>query len=318
MRKYIPIILILISSCVEHQFSFRISPDGKYQVAYKAHGDKKDLIDFDFIMPVGINWEIHSTLDNVEAESYDYNAHRWFYRKEAFPNTFYKDDSLYFESLLKHPIDIKHSNWFFKETYSFEGRFIGRNVNNKYPLVNELIRDIENPPDGWVKEALVYLLTETLNQSDIEWNTRPIINVELKNWIETDLASVSDSSLFEEMDYFKNLGLDIIMHPISPGFYNDIDSIFKTLEDELQITLDLIDDSFSFEVIIPGELQSTNADSLSGDTLFWSFQIEDYMNEDYLINASSVVSYPGRQKWGIIFLLIIAVLFVGKKLKNRL
>ena len=87
--------------------------------------------------------------------------------------------------------------------------------------------------------------------------------------------------------------------------------IFKTLEDELQLTLDLIDDVFSFQLILPGILESTNADSLAGDTLFWSFQLEDYMNDDYFFSASSEISYPGRQKWGVIISLILIILFIG-------
>ena len=316
LKKFIPIILILIFSCVEHKLFFQVTPDGKYEVEYKGHGDKGDLIDFDFSLPTGRKWKINSTFDETEAESYDYTAHRSFKRNEAFPKTFYNGDSLYFESLLIHPIQVKHSNWLFWETYLFEGKFMGRKVKSKYPLIGELIKDTENPPDGWMKEALEYLLTETLHQSDIEWNTRPIITAELNNWIGTDLQAVNDSTLFEEMDYYKNLGLDIIMHPASPNIYNEMDSIFKTLEDELQITLDLIDDNFEFQLILPGILEYTNADSLAGDTLFWSFQLEDYMNEDYIMTAQSCISHPNRKKWGIIIMLILVVLFIGIKLRK--
>ncbi len=317
MKKTILIILLLVFSCVEHKFFFRVSPDGKYEVEYKAHGDKDDLSDFDFTMPIGRKWIINSTFDDVEAESYDYTAHRSFKRNEYFPKTFYNKDSLYFESLLKHPINIKYSNWLFWKKYLFEGKFMGRKVNSKYPLIGEFIKDTENSPDGWMKEALEYLLMETMNQSDIEWNTRPIITAELNNWIDTDLQEVSDSTLFEEIDYYKNLGLDIIMQPASPDLYNEMDLIFKTIEDELHITIDLIDDDFSFQIILPGILESTNADSLAGDTLFWSFQLEDYMNGDYIMTAQSGISYPGRQKWGIIIMLILAVLFIGIKLRKK-
>ena len=96
-----------------------------------------------------------------------------------------------------------------------------------------------------------------------------------------------------------------------------MDLIFKTLEDELHITLDLIDDDFSFQLILPGLLESTNADSLVGDTLFWSLQLEDYMDGDYIMTAQNGISYPGRQKWGIISMLILVVLFIGIKLRKR-
>ena len=94
MNKFIPIILILAFSCVEHKLFFQVAPDGSYQIEYKAHGDKGDLIDFDFTMPTGRKWTINSTLDETEAESYDYTAHRSFKRNEAFPQTFYNGDGL--------------------------------------------------------------------------------------------------------------------------------------------------------------------------------------------------------------------------------
>jgi len=311
LKKYFSIILILITSCVEHKFFFKVSPVGNYKVEYNAHGDKKDLMDFDFTIPSNSQWEIHSTLFDDDVESYDYSARRLFKRNEPFPEYFYSDDTLYIESLLKHPINIQHSNWFFWETYSFHGQFVGREVVSKYPLVGELIKDTENPPDGWMKETLEYILTETLNRSDIEWNKRPIINAELRNWIKTDLQAESDSTLFEEIDYYKNLGLDIIMQPVSPNLFNEIDSIFKILEDELQITLDLIDDNFEFQLILPGKLETTNADSIIGDTLLWSFNIENYMNENYIMSAESGISYPDRKKYGIMCILTLMILCIG-------
>ena len=111
MHRYnILFILLLVSACVEHKFSFNVSPDGNYKVHYSAHGDKMDLQDRDFTMPFGVKWDIHSTMEQIEAESYDYSAHRLFKRNEDFPVSFYNGDSIYFESLLKHIAEIKHSN----------------------------------------------------------------------------------------------------------------------------------------------------------------------------------------------------------------
>ena len=317
MKRFFLIFILITTSCVEHKFSFTVSPDGSYQAEYKGHGDKNDLTDFDFPLPLGVKWIINSTLENAEAESYDYTAHRLFNRNENFPPTFYKGDSIYFESLLKHKIKLKHCNWFFRETYSFNVEIVGRKVGSKYPQVSQFILDTENPPVGWLKEALINLLTETLNQADIEWNTRPIITAELHDWKKNELGLVSDSTLIEEIDYYKNMGLDIIMQPASPHLYNEMDSIFKSLEDELHITLDLIDDSFSFQLILPGNLEFSNTDSIAGDTLFWSFELQDYMNEDFVIQAHSKINYPGRQKAGLFIGFTTIIIFCGLRIRRR-
>ena len=316
MKRHL-LVLILVFSCVEHKFSFTVSPDGSYKVEYKGHGDKNDLTDFDFPLPTSGKWTINSTLENTEAESYDYTAHRLFKRNEYFPTTFYNGDSIYFESLLKHPIKVKHYNWFFRESFSFDVEIGGRNVSSKYPKVEQFILDTENPPMGWLKEALVYLLTETLNQAEMEWNTRPIIAAELLNWKNNELEILSDSTLLEEIDYYKNIGLDIIMQPASPDLYNEMDSIFKSLEDELTITLDLIDDSFSFQLILPGILEYTNADSSASDTLFWSFELQDYMNENFVMRANSSINYPDRQKAGLFIGFTTILIFLGLRRRKR-
>ena len=317
MKRHL-LVLILVFSCVEHKFSFTVSPDGSYKVEYKGHGDKNDLTDFDFPLPTSGKWTINSTLENTEAESYDYTAHRLFKRNEYFPTTFYNGDSIYFESLLKHPIKVKHYNWFFRESFSFDVEIGGRNVSSKYPKVEQFILDTENPPMGWLKEALVYLLTETLNQAEMEWNTRPIIAAELLNWKNNELEILSDSTLLEEIDYYKNIGLDIIMQPASPDLYNEMDSIFKSLEDELTITLDLIDDSFSFQLILPGILEYTNSDSSASDTLFWSFELKDYMNENFVMRANSSINYPDRQKAGLFIGFTTILIFWGLRRRKRL
>ena len=51
IKKHFSILILLIFSCVEHQFTFTVSPDGSYQVEYKAHGDRSDLVDIDFPLP---------------------------------------------------------------------------------------------------------------------------------------------------------------------------------------------------------------------------------------------------------------------------
>ena len=317
MRKLLVITTVFLSSCVEHQFLFKVFPEGNYTVNYKAHGDKNDLIDFDFPIPKSEDWEIHSTFGDSEAESFDYTAKRNFERNEIFPSTFFKGDSIYKESLLSHPVRVYHRNWMFFETYSFYATIKGRGVKTKYPLVNKLIQDSENPPEGWLKEALYFLLSQTLSESDVEWNTKPILRAELKEWVEIELATVSDSVIFEDIDYYKNEGLDIIMQPVPTENYDKMDIIYKTFEDELEVTLDLIDDQFDFRVVLPGVLEFSNVDTLYGDTLYWSFNLKNFSDENLIMEAKSTINYPGRQKAGLFILFLVIIGLIGFKRKTH-
>ena len=127
---------------------------------------------------------------------------------EYFPETFFKGDSIYMESLVKHPIEVHHANWFFWETFSLNGIFKGRQIKQKYPLIAQLITSPEDPPQNWLREGLTYLLSETLNRTPLEWNISPIIETELNNWIRDDLQSVNDSILINV--FFHSLSVHIL------------------------------------------------------------------------------------------------------------
>ena len=141
----------------------------------------------------------------------------------------------------------------------------------------------------------------------------------------SELRTLFISNLIDICDTYGYDGIDMNWeHPFSNEdrqnlnyLMSEMDSIFKTLEDELEITLDLLDDSFEFQLILPGILESNNADSLAGDTLFWSLNLENYLTEDYILTAESGISYPGRQKWGVALFIILGLLFIGIRMRKK-
>ena len=299
------LLLLFIFSCVEHKYHIVVSPDGGYSFEYKGHGDRQDLTDVDVPLPEGLGWLVHSTLSE-DVESYDYTALKILNVNELLPSSFYTGDSIYFPSLLSHPIQVQYSNWFVKETYRLNARFVSRQVNEKYPMVESMIVDPENPQLGWASQVFNYLFTETLGRTPLEFNQQGMVAIELNRWLNEDIASLADSVLIDDFDELKEAGLDIIMRPLPPVHYDAMDSLFKQLEDEVRITLDLIDDEFEFSIVLPGELISTNADTTKGDTLFWVYSLEDFLNEDFILSAKSEQKYPSRIK--VVLLLLVALL----------
>ena len=306
ITKKIVLLFILMFGCVEHKYNFTVSPDGSYSFKYHAHGDEHDMIDLDVPMPVGFGWSVNSNLGK-KSDSYDYTAKKFFEKNEPFPASFYMEDSLYFSSLLLHPVKIKYKNWFFKRIYIVSAQFKSRQVLSKYPKVKSIIKDIENPENGWAADIFNYLFSETLMRTPLEFNQHGIIFSELKRWINEEIANLPDSILISDFNNYKEVGLDIIMQPISPIHYDFMDSVFKQLEDEVRITLDLIDDEFEFYVILPGNIKSYNAGIKQADTLLWKFTLEDFFSEDYNISAISEITYHKRIKY-LLFVCIIIIL----------
>ena len=311
--KIIILIILSINGCVEHKYHIVVSPDGGYSFEYKGHGDRKDLMDLDVPLPQGLGWLVHSTLSE-DVESYDYTALKILNVNETLPSSFYEGDSLYFPSLLSHPIEIQYSNWFVKETYKLNARFMGRKVNEKYPMVESMVVNPENPTDGWVAQVFDYIFTETLRRTPLEFNQQGMVSIDLNRWLNEDIASLPDSVLIDSFDDLKEVGLDIIMRPLPPIHYDAMDSLFKQLEDEVRITLDLMDDEFEFSIVLPGELAGTNADTTKGDTLFWVYSLENFLSEDFVLMAKSEQFHPNRIKVVILlgFSLILG-LFIWRR-----
>jgi hypothetical protein len=271
------------------------------------------LTDADVPLPSGLGWLMHSTLSE-DVESYDYTALKIYNANESLPSSFYMGDSLYLPSLLSHPIHIKYSNWFVKEIYTLDAKFMSREVGEKYPKVASMFQDAENPESGWAAQVYTYLFTETLGRTPLEFNQQGMVAVELNRWLNEDIAMLPDSVLIDDFDKLKETGLDIMMQPVAPHYYDAMDSLFKQLEDEVRITLDLMDDEFEFSIILPGTLVSSNADTTKGDTLFWTYSVRDFLHEDYVLSAKSEQAHPSRINVVILLLMaLILGLFIWRR-----
>ncbi|MEC7901589.1 MAG: hypothetical protein VYE41_01385, partial [Candidatus Neomarinimicrobiota bacterium] len=86
---------------------------------------------------------------------------------------------------------------------------------------------------------------------------------------------------------------------------------------EANVTIQLNDDTFKFASTLPGSIFQSNADSVSNDTLWWAFDLKDFMNDSYTIEAASIVYYPQRIQKAIVLgtLIILIVLFIIAKRK---
>jgi len=134
--------------------------------------------------------------------------------------------------------------------------------------------------------------------------------VDRKNF--TELYSIDDAA---------SLFVDDVLQPFLtqlpenyPAAYQDaVDRYSK----EMHITGQLQDDQFKFRIFLPGVVISTNADSIAGDTLLWTFGLKDFLNDDYILEAQSIVYSKKRIQFVIIvvtlLVLIIAVILIKFK-----
>ena len=315
-RRIILFSLLLLFGCVKNTISIYVNPNGNFDMTVHTHGDQNDILDNDFPLNNILNnpqWSISSTLDSNDVDTYDLIATKNFLANETIPQNFNINKNVKIHPLLKHDIDVKYRNWFLYKTYSVNIKFHSRMVDDKYPKFINIINDPESNYEGWVQEIFFYLFQETIHRAGIEFNQKAIIQRELNTWLQKEIATKSDSTIFELFDDLTEEGLDLIMHPINPSFYNEIDSVFNYLKTEYEITKLLIDDEFEIKLTIPGLLEKSNHTSQITDTLKLNFDLKDFMNSDYEIYASSKITYKNRTILAIILSFIILLILLIKK-----
>lgn len=292
---------MLITGCVEHIYHFQLHPDGGFDVQYFGKGSIDDFQDSDYLPHTGPEWTIRHNFEQPETDTHEYSAQAEFDTQTVFPGNFFQGDSIFSQSLLNHQIHFDSRSWWVKTTYKFTGRFPGRNVTNRYPLTARLFND--EPADGWAAEYLTFIFTETLDRCPVSYNLRPIVTAELERWISENISGIADSLLVQDFYYLKRDGLDVLMRPLPVNLYTVVDSVFKMLDDEGRITRGLADDNFEFRVLLPGDLEETNADTIRGDTLIWQFGLAGFLDNDLEMTAVSKVVYPIRYR--ILFALLL-------------
>jgi len=302
------ITLLLQISCVENTFIFEVNPNGDFNFQYQGKGDQPDLDNADFPIPRGAGWTITTEHDSIN-KIWVYTAAKGFQNSDEFPDNFFTSDTVYPPSLIHHPLKVDHYNWFFKEVYRFTWSFLNRGINQKYPgMANVLHEGMENP--GWTSEVLEYLLTDCLHRANVGYNREPIIKAELDRWFSASLKDLPDSLIAKNYDSLKTAGLTLLKQSIDQLQYTVIDSIFKQLEDESLVTLDMIDDQFILKLLLPGKVTESNADTTLTDTLFWEFDVNRFHSTDFHMTATSQIIYPSRYKWAMgsmVFVIVVVI-----------
>ena len=319
-RKRIILILLIglvFPSCVEHLVTIRVLPDGRYTMKFVTKGDSTDVFDDDFPHPFGSNWTTH-----IETETKDEET-TWMMETSGLlsgPVAFSAGENSPVQ--LAHPIDVKRTAGWIGTRYSVIQFFKGREVFRKYPKFGDSLGNSEGDSTEWVGEALYYIGTAAINdlQEDSTTMLENILAERLENYIRgyvdrknfTELYSIGDkASLF--VDDVLQPFLTQLPENYPAAYQNAVNHYSK----EMHITGQLRDDQFKFQIFLPGIVISTNADSIAGDTLLWTFGLKDFLNDDYILEAQSIVYSKKRIQFLIIavtlLVLIIAIILIKFK-----
>ena len=297
---------------------------------FRSEGDEKDVYNDDFVLPKDNNWATEAkekqnpnseeTIFILETQAL-LEGETIFYQKDKDP------------SPQRHPINVKKIDHFFSTTYEMNQVFKGRQVSQKYPLLSKAMADAgtDSIYEKVESEIIMYCLSAALEQIEIEELLKDrILNhfrgVFYKAEEEGKLLQILDGSNTVNHEKF-SLPEKLIREnfiPFKPLLSsNFIDSCISKMEPyikEANITVELHDDTFKFAGVLPGLITKTNADSVKNDTLWWIFSADDFLNDDYTIEAASVIYYPKRDQLIIVIIagVLLLTLFINyRKRKSR-
>ncbi len=181
-------------------------------------------------------------------------------------------------------------------------------------------------------EVVMYCLAKSMDDIDSQFEIEQLLKERILNHFngvfykaeeDGQLLDIFKSNAMESVDMI-SIPMELIRSNFKP--FKDLlpvqyaDACIESMRPyiyEANVTIQLNDDSFKFASALPGAILKSNADSISNDTLWWSFDLKDFMNDSYTIEAASIVYYPGRIQKAVVLgtLIILFVLFLIAKRK---
>tara|TARA_B110000881_G_scaffold130491_2_gene114729 strand:- start:3 stop:1031 length:1029 start_codon:yes stop_codon:yes gene_type:complete len=310
----LPILFVIIfisMSCVENEIFIQILPDGKAFVRIVSIGDSTDILDKDFEHP-SFNSK-NSSYELIKTDSI------W----KSITNLVIKDSTFNFnpKNGLGFGFNFQQKIKSSSKINSFKMNFIGRDIQNEYPILYNSIMNNKLDSLIWLPEALTVIIDKALTdlEKDSIYKKEEISRPRLVNHFKNSFSRIST---FEELENIQENRAVFIHNTLKPFKVSQKFSAFlskkmKVHEDRLKSSLGLKDDNFIIKLLLPGEAISGNAMSMNEDTLIWKFGLDSLLNNNYDLYASSVTTSKKKvQKTSILivfFLLLFSIILISKQ-----
>lgn len=334
MRKYtlalLPITFLLFFGCVETLITINVLPDARYKMSVVSKGDKEDIEDHDFTLPRSKQWSFRMFQEEDEKTGNTI----YFASSEGLlegTNLLINNDH---HGTLRYPISVKLKKGFFSDTYMLHQLFEGRKIDKKYPALSDALLEPSNESKQAVvfTEVMLFCLNESFNNTLSEDSVEDLLKERILNHFKgafykarkdeylKDLARPIESNSGKIIDLpvdFMRSNFQPFTKILPPGFIDSSLEGMLPCINEANATINLNDDSFKLVSTLPGQIFMSNSDSVYNDTLMWSFDLKDFANDSYVIEAASIIYYPKKIQKAILVgaILILFVLFLIAKRK---
>tara|TARA_B100001175_G_scaffold28412_1_gene20897 strand:+ start:1039 stop:2049 length:1011 start_codon:yes stop_codon:yes gene_type:complete len=333
MRNFRPALILICSllfGCVETLITIDVLPDARYRMGIISKGDKEDIEDNDFMLPSSKEWNT-KRFKEIDEETGDI-IH--FSSSESLlkgTNLLIKNNH---RGGLRYPISVKLKKGFFSDTYILHQLFEGRGVDKKYPTLAQALLEPGDESKQIIAftEVMLHCLEESLYNSSSSSTIEDLLKERIVNHFNGVFYKAGkDENLKDIVQKQKSESANTISLPenfMQSNFQpfqsmlpsGNIDSLLIGMLpciDEANSTIKLNDDTFKLISTLPGRVFMSNSDSTYNDTLLWSFDLKDFTNDSYAVEAASIIYYPKKIQKAILVgtILILFVLFLIAKRK---
>ena len=299
--------------------------------------------------------EEYTEIDTSDSEPdtvYYYRARAYFAPGEPLPAAFGGETVDYASVDLQHPLKIRRQDLFFMVNYCFNFRFPSRRSEELYGTpedyisperrtldeadslddaeIAELDAEAEKGYRIWLAVIVSDFFIKSLRQYMTENPRTPIdtlkfaqVREELEEFFKIHFIDIDSDSEFDDALAWNSIfpkGFAILKEnlglPAGEVLYDELMSIGQAFERECRVTEDLDDESFSVELYLPGELRSSNADSV-GEFLAWEFNGADIADSTIVLSAIATIYHQERLYIAGGILIIVIVLLVKAMLKPK-
>jgi hypothetical protein len=193
-------------------------------------------------------------------------------------------------------------------------------IDEKYPSIIDFL-DVEADSISWLLPAKKYIINSALLEYKQSFDNK-IFFEKINNQLKSYFDYVKKDSLIEKININSSFIVKDALKPmrnnLPRNFFKDIEPVINFHEKEFEKNTELMNDSFSFQLLLPGKIKQHNMVEepvLSKEddfNLYWEIEFQDISQDNFEMYGKSVIIKKNRIFWLVLMLFCCSYLIVRK------
>ena len=193
-------------------------------------------------------------------------------------------------------------------------------IDEKYPSIVGFL-DVEADSISWLLPAKKYIIDSALLEYKQSFDNK-IFFEKINNQLKSYFDYVKKDSLIEKININSSFivkdALKPMINNLPMNFFKDIEPVINFHEKEFEKNTELMNDSFSFQLSLPGKIKKHNmveepvVSKEDNFNLYWEIEFQDISQDNFEMYGKSVIIKKNRVFWLLLMLFCCSYLVVRK------